>query len=202
MFTGIISAVAKVAEAALSRGGLTVTLKKPKGWRLKPGESVSVSGVCSTVARLTAAGMTFEYIPETLARSNLGGARKGTAVNLERSLRASDRLDGHVVQGHVDAVGKIRSVAEDGNSRVLSVSLRPSDRKHIGLVAKKGSVALEGVSLTVTAVSKTGFTVKVIPYTLGHTNLGSKRVSDTLNVEFDVLAKYVQSALKKTNRAR
>lgn len=193
MFTGIISASAKITHVTTTGKGLTITITKPKGFSIKKGDSISVNGVCSTVTNISP-GISFWYMPETLAKSNLGELSVGSVVNLEQSIKPTERLDGHIVLGHVDTVGKISNITPEGSSKIFTIELKIP---HEGLLAPKGSVTVEGISLTTVIVKKNTFTIHSIPYTLEHTNLHSKRVGDTVNIEYDVIAKYVQSLLKK-----
>jgi len=187
MFTGIVGKMGKVLKTERKKGGLRLRVAKPAAWRAHPGESVNVNGVCSTVTR-SGPGLEFDYMPETLACTNLEFLHKGAEVNLERSLRPTDFLSGHLVQGHVDATGKIRKITSEGNSRILDITFPPIYRK---LVSPKGSIAVEGISLTLARVGRDAFTVKVVPYTWAHTNLRFKQNGDTVNLEFDAIAKYV-----------
>ena len=165
--------------------------------KVKAGESISVNGVCSTVKK-AGKNISFEYMPETLKLTNLGLLKKGDMVNLETSLRFGDKLDGHIVLGHIDGKGKILKIKKEGNSQVFEISpvrgregsQRPSASNGMKFLVYKGSVAVEGISLTVAKVLPNSFIVKIIPYTLKHTNLGSKKVGDAVNLEFDILAKY------------
>jgi len=200
MFTGIINSQARVKKIALSKSGAVLRIEKPKTWKIKTGDSISINGVCSTVVKQGGGKLVFEYMPESLQRSNLGGLRTKDVVNLEQSLRPADRLDGHIVQGHVDTVGTVSSVRPEGNSKVITITLPPKPaRAFIGLVAEKGSIAVEGVSLTVAGVKGSTFSVKIIPHTWQHTNLHTKTAGRPVNLEFDVLAKYLQRLLKTTH---
>lgn len=189
MFTGIIRKTAHVEKIEKNSGGISVEIVNPK-LRTKVGDSISVNGVCSTTVK-TGGVLKFQYMPETVVRSTVGFLEKGDLVNLEESLRASDRLGGHIVLGHVDTVGMVKNVKGEGGSRVLTIHPRGS-QKFMSFIAAKGSVALDGVSLTVVSVGRSGFTVKLIPYTLKNTNLGEKTVGSFVNVEFDILAKYLK----------
>ena len=131
----------------------------------------------------------FEYMPETLNLSNLSFLKKGDEVNIEQSMRLNDRLDGHIVLGHIDGKGKILSIKAEGNSKVFEIKI--PDKKFEKFLVYKGSVAVEGISLTVAKVPKDSFVVKIIPHTLENTNLKFKKVDDEVNLEFDILAKYV-----------
>jgi riboflavin synthase len=192
MFTGIIEKTSKVASLARRSGGLIVGINTPAGFALKKGDSININGVCSTVTSLGKI-TEFFYMPETLSKTYFANLKVGQTVNMERSLKVSARLDGHIVLGHVDTVGKVKSIKPAGGSKILEVSLT----KSTPLLAPKGSVSLEGISLTTVNVSKKSFTAHVIPYTLQHTNLGAKKPGDPVNVEFDVLAKYINQIVKK-----
>lgn len=189
MFSGIISATAKVRRSQQDKHGLRLAMTKPKSWRVKIGESIAVSGVCSTVMRTTP-DLQFQYMPETLKRTNLSALTPGSIVNLEQSLALRDRISGHLVHGLVDTVGTIASVRRAGNSRIVRITVEA--RKLLKLVAVKAPVTVEGISLTVVNIGKNFFTVHVIPHTWQHTNLRTKRIGDGVNVEFDILAKYLQ----------
>lgn len=194
MFTGIIQETALVESVDAKRGGLTFSVAKPERWRVQIGESISVNGVCSTVTHASSS-LVFAYMPETIRKTNLGSLRVEDVVNVEQSLRASQRLDGHIVLGHVDTVGTIARITNEGNSSVFAIRVNQGARGKMGLIAEKGSIAVEGISLTVVSVGSNVFTVHVIPYTLAHTNLGKKKRGDAVNIEIDILAKYVQSIL-------
>lgn len=186
MFTGIIKKTSKLKDSKLKEGSLYVDILNNLG-KVKLGESININGVCSTVKK-NGKIISFEYMPESLKLSNLGSLKKGDVVNLEQSMRLSDRLDGHIVLGHVDGKGKIVNISKEGNSSVFKI--RVPDKKFMKFLVYKGSVALEGVSLTITEILKDSFVVKILPYTLKHTNLQSKKEGDVLNLEFDILAKY------------
>lgn len=193
MFTGIITAVSRVKKIQKDKkGGWLLTISKPRGWRVKMGTSINVNGVCSTVT-VRAGGLAFTYMPETAERSSISSLVVGEMVNLEQSLRLSDRLDGHIVQGHVDTIGIITSIITEGNSFILRITVR--DKKIMPLIAEKGSVTIDGISLTVTGVVKDCFTVKIIPHSWRETNLKTKKKGDTVNVETDMMAKYLQRLL-------
>ncbi len=193
MFTGIISKTSKVSSVKSSRGGFLLEVSNNLG-KLKIGESINVNGVCSTVKKFTpkkdGAGqnISFEYMPETLQLTNLTILKKGNVVNMERSMQAGDRISGHIVLGHIDGTGKIISIKKEGNSQVFDI--KTPDKKFMKFLVYKGSVAVEGASLTVVKVKKDSFIVKIIPHTLKHTNLIFKKEHDAVNLEFDILAKY------------
>ena len=188
MFTGIIQTLGRVERCR--NGRLRVQAKLP---RPKIGASVAVNGTCLTVVARNGSSLDFDLSPETLHLTNLGGLKPGDSVNLETSLKVGDGLDGHLVSGHVDAVAKVlETQAFKDGSRRLRVGLPAALRK---LVAYKGSIAVDGTSLTVTAVGKRWFETVLIPHTLKATNLGGRKRGDAVNLEADVLARYVQSAL-------
>ncbi|MEK9181872.1 MAG: riboflavin synthase [Patescibacteria group bacterium] len=186
MFTGIISKTAKVKNARSNQGGLFLEVLNNLG-KVKLGESISVNGVCSTVNQV-GKNISFEYIPETLRLSNLDFLKKDDIVNLERSIVLGDSLDGHIVLGHIDGKGEILHIKKEGNSRVFEIKI--PNKNFNKFLVYKGSVAVEGISLTVVKVMKNSFIVKIIPYTFKNTNLKNKKNGDFLNLEFDILAKY------------
>lgn len=190
MFTGLVSDMGVVERIAPRQGGARLALR-PRALpvdALALGESIACSGVCLTVVERGEGLVSFDAVPETLARTTIGGWRPGTAVNLERALALSDRLGGHLVQGHVDAVGEVLSRAPEGQGARLRVSLPPSIA---ALVAEKGSIAVDGVSLTVAAVSRDAFEVALIPETLARTTLGVAEPGTKVNLEADVVARHV-----------
>lgn len=194
MFTGIIRALGKVRDVSAGGKSVYLWIKKPAGWNMKTGESVSVDGICSTVKRLRGNSFEVEYMPETIKKTTAGLFKKGTYVNLERSLRADDRLDGHLVQGHVDTTGDTREIRKMGNSVILKIGFPKQYRKFI---APKGSISVNGVSLTVVAVGADWFSVSLVSYTLEHTNLRNLKKGDRANLEVDVLARYLDALVKK-----
>jgi riboflavin synthase len=195
VFSGLIASIGTVA--AMSRrgegGALEVRGSLPGGL-LALGESIAVNGACLTVSRAGEGGFLADVSPETLARTTLGGLRPGERVNLERALRLDERLGGHLVLGHVDGVGRLVAVRPQGAFRVLRFSFPMTLALE---VAEKGSVAVDGISLTVTVVGKGWFEVALIPATLAATTLVERRPGDRVNLETDVLAKYVLRALGK-----
>jgi len=184
MFTGIVRGLGQVAR----RGPQQLVIRSPL--RLEPGDSVAVNGVCLTVAEVEGEEATMGLSQETLARTNLGTLRPGDLVNLEPALKVGDALGGHLVLGHVDTVGKIVLVERQGEDVILGVSFDP---RFSTLLADKGSLAVDGISLTPFCASQGTFRCAVIPYTWEHTNLRYRRVGDRVNLEFDVLAKYVRN---------
>lgn len=156
------------------------------------GDSISVNGVCLTVVAVEGANLSFDAVPETMRRTNLGELKAGDCVNLERSLPATGRIGGHFVLGHVDGVGVVQTVAKERNATVFAIA---APDHLMWYVAEKGSVAVDGVSLTVADISADAFSVWIIPHTFGNTTFGQRNVGDTVNVEVDVLARYVEKAL-------
>jgi riboflavin synthase len=189
MFTGLVSEIGKVESAKRSGDGTRLRIRAALAKELEPGDSVSVSGACLTVAGGDRDAFEADVMNQTLDVTTLGGLGDGSQVNLERALRAGDALDGHLVQGHVDCRGAVASVAEDGFARRVTVELPESARRY---VAERGSVALDGVSLTISALTDTGFEVSLIPETLERTTLGDASEGDAVNVELDVVARYVE----------
>ncbi len=191
MFTGIIAQKAKVVTNAVKHRSLFLSIEKPKGWKLSLGESISVQGVCLTVKGITKKEYAVELMPETLKKTAFGESVP-KEVNLERSLVYGNRLSGHFVTGHIDAVGKVEKIIRKGRSQVFYISYPKKFRR---LLVEKGSVAVDGVSLTVVETTLKDFSVALLPYTLTHTTLGKKEKGAPLNLEFDILAKYLYRKL-------
>src|SRR5512138_3726584 len=190
MFTGLVADVGVVERVSPRQGGARLTLR-PRSLpvdELVLGESVACSGVCLTVVERGGGLASFDAVPETLSRTTIGGWHPGTRVNLERALALGDRLGGHLVQGHVDAVGEVLSRAVEGQGARLAMSLPASIAM---LVAEKGSIAIDGVSLTVAAAGRDRFEVALIPETLARTTLGEARPGSKVNLEVDVVARHV-----------
>jgi riboflavin synthase len=185
VFTGLVAGRGTVRS--LRDGRLEVDT--PLAAELGAGDSISVNGVCLTAVDPTPDGFAADVMPETLRRSSLGPLAEGDDVNLELPLRATDRLGGHVVQGHVDGTGTVEEVREEGLSRVVRIAAEPELLRY---VVEKGSIAVDGVSLTVSGVDDDTFEVSLIPETLERTTLGSTQPGKTVNLETDVLAKYVE----------
>jgi riboflavin synthase len=192
MFTGLIQDVGTVETVAGGSDGARLRIATSLGAGIGLGDSVAVDGVCLTATAADAGGFQTEAMNQTLAVTALGGVEAGGRVNLELAMRASDRLGGHIVQGHADGVGTVASIAEDGFSRRLRVSLAP---ELIRYAVERGSITLSGVSLTIAALAADWVEVSLIPETLERTNLGSAAAGDKLNVECDIVAKYVERLL-------
>ncbi len=189
MFTGIVRELGTVEAFDGSR---LVVVATETAANSVVGDSVAVAGVCLTVVENDGVRLAFDVVPETLARTALGGLERGAAVNIEPSLRVGDQLGGHVVQGHVDVVGRVRSVTPDGDGRRVWVD---APEEVVGYCLEKGSIAVDGVSLTVAAFDESGFEVALIPHTLDVTTLGWLEPGDSVNLEPDVLAKVVERLL-------
>ncbi len=199
MFTGIIRKVSKVYNVYRVKGSLFVEIEIPKGWRIKIGESISVNGVCSTVKSLSKGVFVVEYMPETIKKTTVGDYRKGAEVNLERSLRVGDLMDGHIIQGHVDYVGKIIEIKKVKQSVVMKIRV---PEEFIKFLAPKGSVSIDGISLTIVDQKKDWFSVSLVCYTLENTNLKKMKAGKKVNIEVDTLAKYIFNILKSTGYAK
>lgn len=194
MFTGIVEQIGTVAEVSDNELGRRVVLSAPGIGDLPIGASISVNGVCLTAVETGDDTVAVDIIPETMQRSNLGSLVSETQVNLERPMPATGRFDGHIVQGHVDGMGVVSSVEQDPDGGVMMSIETPSGLRRY--LVEKGSVTIDGVSLTVAALTDEGFRVALIPHTLEVTTLGLRRPGDTVNLEMDVLAKYVERLLR------
>jgi riboflavin synthase len=193
LFTGLVAELGSVSELRREGAGASITISCALAGELSEGDSVAVNGVCLTAETVGEGRFTAHAMAETLRRSSLGGLSEGDRVNLELPLRAQERLGGHVVQGHVDGVGAVIAVREEGAARVLEVEPEPQLLRYL---VRKGSVALDGVSLTVSELGARSFEVSLIPETRRRTNLGALAAGDRVNVEVDVLAKHVERLLQ------
>ena len=195
MFTGLVESMGEVARVIPRGSDAELVIKS--SWPAAQaviGESVAVSGVCLTVTKVTGDGMALDVSAETLSRTTLGGLRPGSAVNLERALKLGDRLGGHLVTGHVDCVGRLTNLLNVGQSLQIMVEIPP---EHLRLVVEKGSVALDGASLTVNEVSAKGFSLNIIPHTLRATTLELANEGDSVNIETDLIGKYVARLMNR-----
>lgn len=193
MFTGLVREVGEVVWLRRSGQAVQLLIKGPRtASRVRIGESVAVNGCCLTVTAQRDDQCMFDLLEESLERTNFGRLKPGAPVNLERALRVEGRLGGHFVQGHVDCTAEVVAIEEKGPDLRLDITLPPEFARYI---AYKGSVAINGVSLTVAEVGATSFCVWVIPHTLDNTNLGDLEAGDLVNLEFDILAKYVERLL-------
>jgi riboflavin synthase len=193
MFTGIIKKLSTVEKVSKRNGSLFVLIRIPGKWKIWEGESISINGVCSTVRSLNKTSFEVEYMPETIKKTTVGNFKKGVEVNLEKSLKISDLLDGHLVQGHIDTRGIVKDIRKVKKSKVLKIEVAKQFMKYI---ADKGSVSVDGVSLTVVETGANWFTVSLVSYTLENTNLGNIEMNDAVNIETDILAKYLEKLLK------
>jgi riboflavin synthase len=189
MFTGLIADMGSVSGLSRDDDGARLEISTPLAAQLAEGDSIAVNGICLTAADVGERSFAAEAMAETLARSSLGDLQVGERVNLELALRASDRLGGHVVQGHVDATATVAQIRDEGFSRVLELEIDPRLERYL---VEKGSVAIDGVSLTVSALHERGFAVSLIPETQRRTTLGKLAEGTRVNVEVDVLAKHVE----------
>jgi riboflavin synthase len=193
VFTGIVRELGRVVAVDGGPDGIRLTLEAPRtAAGLSVGDSVAIDGVCLTVTSANGSVLAFDAVRETLERTTLGSLAPGAAVNLEPALRAGDPLGGHYVQGHVDAVGRVRTVEPEGDGKRIWIDVPPDVLRYC---VEKGSVAVHGISLTVAALDDTGFAVALIPHTLAETTLGVMSAGDPVNLEADVLAKYVERLL-------
>ena len=193
MFTGIIRERGRIAAVERGDASIRLRLEAPQtAAQVGVGDSVSVNGVCLTAVSVADGRLAFDAVPETLRRSSLGRLEAGDEVNVEPALRVGDPLGGHYVQGHVDAVGRVRSSAPQGHDVVVWFDAAPEPLRYL---VEKGSVTVQGVALTVTAVDDAGFSVALVPHTLAETTLSSLAPGDPVNLEVDVLAKYVERLL-------
>jgi riboflavin synthase len=195
LFTGLVQELGSVAEVADRDGGARIRIEAGLAAELREGDSVAVNGVCLTAVGLAHASFEADLSSETLGRSSLGGLAAGDPVNLELPLLPSDRLGGHIVQGHVDGVGRVRSITQDGDGREIRFDAPANLLRY---VVEKGSIAVDGVSLTAARVDDEGFTVSLIPETLERTTLGRALAGRPVNLEVDVIAKHVEKLVSKT----
>ncbi len=189
MFTGLISNLGRLTRVERSADGARLEIAADATAELASGDSIAVNGVCLTATEVNGSLFAAEVMNETLARSSLAGAKPGDEVNLELPLRPGDRLGGHVVQGHVDGIGTVAATQEDGFARQVVISAPAEILRYL---VRKGSVAVDGVSLTVAHMDEESFTVSLIPETLQRTTLGRATIGSSVNLEVDILAKYVE----------
>ncbi|MEA2278693.1 MAG: riboflavin synthase [Solirubrobacteraceae bacterium] len=194
MFTGLVADLGTVAGVDATADGVRLAISSPLARELSEGDSVAVNGVCLTATDVDDERFGADVMQETLRRSSLAEVRQGTRVNLELALAAHGRLGGHIVQGHVDGVGAVRAAREDGFARVVTIEAEPELLRY---VVEKGSIAVDGVSLTVSRVDDVSFDVSLIPETLRRTNLGDAAAGTPVNLEVDILAKYVEKLVTR-----
>ena len=202
MFTGIVEATGKIISLTKKKSNLELTIECSFTKELKIGQSVSHNGVCLTVEKINSSKKNYVVtaIKETLSKTNLGKLKLGDKVNLERSLRVGDRLDGHFVQGHVDCTAEVKSIKKEKGSYLFQFKIQNSKFKN--LIIEKGSICINGVSLTVVNLSPNGgdregviFSVAIIPHTFTHTNFSSLKIGSKVNIEFDILGKHIQKII-------
>ena len=193
MFTGIVEAVGSLAEVKGMGGGFRVRIHTTLASSMKPGDSLAVNGVCLTVILLDGEHVLADVAPETARVTTFGALRRGQHVNLERPMRLDGRVDGHLVLGHVDGVGTVDEIRPEGDSQWLTIGFQPALAPFI---IRKGSVTIDGVSLTVAGLGERQFDVQVIPYTWANTTLNGVKKSDKVNLECDMIGKYVVHAME------
>jgi len=199
MFTGLVEEIGKIKTIKRKKDSLELTIiTSVINDDLQLGDSVATNGVCLTVTSLNENEFCADVMPETFNITSLSKLRTGSYVNLERAMKLNSRFGGHIVSGHIDCTGRMLAIRKEGIASVITVSLEPSQRK---FVIKRGSISLEGVSLTVCDVDNKSFKVSIIPHTKDETTLLAKRVGDLLNIEFDVFGKYVLNTLESKNRS-
>ena len=193
MFTGIIENMAEVVDVRTNKNNLDILFKSPLLPELKVDQSISHNGVCLTVADITKETYLVNVVKETIDKSNFSSLKVGDVVNIERSMMLNDRLDGHIVQGHVDQIAECISIDENGGSYVMTFIYEKSNN----VTVEKGSICVNGISLTVCNSQENSFSVAIIPYTWENTNLKKIKIGDTVNLEFDIVGKYIAKLLTK-----
>lgn len=186
MFTGVVKKTATIASIRKQGGTVVVSVRHPLGWEMREGQSVSVNGICTTVSAIKGRKLVFQYIPETLRKTTVRWWKKGDLVNLEESLKLGEPIDGHLVSGHVEDVGRITASVRERGERLFKIE---ASKELTAQMTPKGSVAVDGVSLTLVDVGDDWFSVALIPYTIAHTNWKAKGVGDMVNLETDMLGR-------------
>ena len=194
MFSGIVETTSPLLSIKNARQQRILAIRKPRGWKLQNGESVSIEGVCSTVQSFDRNSFRVVYMPETLRKTTLGHLQTGDEVNLERCLTLQSLIGGHLVQGHVDTTARIKTIQNEGEARLYTFQLPARFSRYI---VPKGSIAVDGISLTVVQATRTTFQCSLLAYTLSHTTLGGKRPGNEVNIEVDILGKYIERLLNK-----
>ena len=192
MFTGIVESLGKVEEIIQDGSNVDFAISSPISHELKIDQSISHNGVCLTVTKVDDGKHWVTAIDETLKKSNLGNIEIGHQVNLERCMKVDGRFDGHIVQGHVDTIATVKEISDENGSWLFTFKLAES-----GLVVEKGSICINGTSLTCFGVDKKSFSVAIIPYTFEHTNFNQLKVGSTVNIEFDIIGKYIHLIVNK-----
>lgn len=193
MFSGIVGFQSRIVKRSKEAGMLNVEIRRPKGLAVQTSESVAVNGICSTVVGVRNDVLTLAYMPETVRQTNIGALKAGDLVNLEAPLVFGGRVNGHFVTGHIDTTGTVLAIAADGGAKQFSIGIPVNDMRYI---LPKGSIAVEGVGLTIVGKDHGSFTASTTPYTLTHTNLGAKRKGDKVNIEYDSIAKYLNEIIR------
>ena len=195
MFTGIIETIAVISKIEKKQGNLNITLKSSLTTTFKIDQSISHNGICLTVVLIKNNEYVVTAIEETIQKSSIGGWRAGDLINIERAMKIGDRLDGHMIQGHVDQIGKCSKIIQKNGSWVFTIQYAKSNN----VTVEKGSIAINGISLTVVNSNESDFSVAIIPYTYEHTNFKNLNTGDSVNLEFDILGKYIAKILSKSN---
>lgn len=195
MFTGIIETIAVISKIEKKQGNLNITLKSSLTTTFKIDQSISHNGICLTVVLIKNNEYVVTAIEETIQKSSIGSWRAGDLINLERAMKIGDRLDGHMIQGHVDQIGKCSKIIQKNGSWVFTIQYAKSNN----VTVEKGSIAINGISLTVVNSNESDFSVAIIPYTYEHTNFKNLNTGDSVNLEFDILGKYIAKMLSKSN---
>jgi len=194
MFTGIIRHLGTIAAIESKTDGVYLRVQTPLGNEVAEGDSVAVNGACLTVLTHNASDMTFRLMQETLDKTSLGEGTVGSSLNLERPVAAGERFDGHFVLGHVDGTAQVKNITNAGNDKIFTLQ---TSRKLMAYLIPKGSIAIDGVSLTIVDINKQNFTVSIMPYTLDHTNFGALKIGNRVNLEADMIAKHVSALLQQ-----
>jgi riboflavin synthase len=197
MFTGIVSEIGKVEEVKKIKGGQELKISCSFAADVHVDESIAINGVCHTVVSFDEKSFSVQSVEETLRKTNLGSMGVGSPVNLERSLTLNQAIEGHIVQGHVDTTGTLEGVEKDGADLLLNIRF---PEEHADYVVGRGSIAIDGISLTIARSEGNLFTVAIIPYTWEHTNLHAKKEGDALNLEFDIFGKYIVQYLRNREK--
>jgi riboflavin synthase len=195
MFTGIIETIAVISKIEKKQGNLNITLKSSLTTTFKIDQSISHNGICLTVVLIKNNEYVVTAIEETIQKSSIGSWRAGDLINIERAMKIGDRLDGHMIQGHVDQIGKCSKIIQKNGSWVFTIQYAKSNN----ITVEKGSIAINGISLTVVNSNESDFSVAIIPYTYEHTNFKNLNTGDSVNLEFDILGKYIAKILSKSN---
>ena len=195
MFTGIIETIAVISKIEKKQGNLNITLKSSLTATFKIDQSISHNGICLTVVFIKNNEYVVTAIDETIQKSSIGSWRAGDLINLERAMKIGDRLDGHMIQGHVDQIGKCSKIIQKNGSWIFTIQYAKSNN----VTVEKGSIAINGISLTVVNSNESDFSVAIIPYTYEHTNFKNLNTGDSVNLEFDILGKYIAKILSKSN---